>query len=212
LIFYLLQLSIDGRKPFLKRLFGIQNGYQWMNSGWSNPRKHLAKIIYIAVLLLFLCGASMNNLHAEAGEPGVIIFRGVEVRDAPASQNGYAYLHVWGGSRDLPSHEIRVFLNTTAVNRSSSRTHPAFATDFMTYNSPVPPGSAVSARSTAPLAADQGSPQLLMDISDAFARLKPVARVDITMLFLRLNGDPIDVDRFTFDEIFITRLTNSKGE
>ena len=82
----------------------------------------------------------------------------------------------------------------------------------MTYNSPVPPNSAFPARSTAPLAEAQGSPQLLMDISDAFARLGQVSRVDITMLFLRLNGDPIDVSRLIFDDIFITRLTNSKGE
>lgn len=154
----------------------------------------------------------MSNLHPEAGEPGVLIFRGVEVRDAPSSQNAYVYLHVLGGSRDFPSHEVRVFLNTTEVNSLSSRTHPAFATDFMTYNSPVPTGLALPARSTAPLAEAQGSPQLLMDISDAFARLGQVSRVDIAMLFLRLNDVPIDVSKLTFDDIFITRLTNSKGE
>lgn len=154
----------------------------------------------------------MNNLQAEAGEPGVLIFRDVEVRDAPSSQNAYAYLHVLGGSRDLPSHEIMVFLNAAEVNSLSNRAHPSFATDFMTYNSPVLPGPAFPARSTAPLAEAQGSPQLLMDISDAFARLGQVSRVDITMLFLCLNGDPIDVGRLTFDNIFITRLTNLKGE
>jgi hypothetical protein len=51
-----------------------------------------------------------------------------------------------------------------------------------------------------------------MDISDAFSSLGQVSRVNITMLFLRLNGDPIDVGRLTFDDMFITRLTNPKGE
>jgi hypothetical protein len=199
-------------KPPVKRLCRIQNGYQWMHSIWISSKEHLAKTIYIVFLLLVLSGGSMNNLHVEAGELGVLIFRNVEVRDAPSSQNAYAYLHVLGGSRDLPSHEIRVFLNTTEVNSLSSRTHPAFATDFMTYNSPAPSAPAFPARSTAPLAEVQGSPQLLMDISDAFSSLGQVSRVNITMLFLRLNGDPIDVGRLTFDDMFITRLTNPKGE
>ncbi|WP_152590138.1 hypothetical protein [Nostoc sphaeroides] len=154
----------------------------------------------------------MSNLQAEAGEPGVLIFRGVEVRDAPSTQNAYAYLHVLGGSRDLPSHEIRVFLNAAEVSSLSNRNHPSFASDFMTYNSPVPPGPAFAARSTAPLAEAQGYPQLLMDISGAFARLGQVSRVDVTMLFLRLNGDPIETDRLMFDDIFITRLTKLKRE
>jgi hypothetical protein len=196
----------------LKKLLGIQIGYQLIHGEWLDPKGYFAKTIYIVFLLLVLCGGSMNNLHAEAGETGVLIFGGVEVRDAPSSQNAYAYLHILGGSRDLPSHEIRVFLNTVEVNSSSSRTHPAFATDFMTYNSPVPPGLAFPAHSTAPLAEAQGSSQLLIDISDAFTRLGQVSHVDITMLFLRLNGAPIDVGRLTFDEIFITRLTNSKGK
>jgi hypothetical protein len=192
----------------LKRLHGIQNGYKWRHGRWIDPKGYVARTIYTVFLLLVLCGASMNNLQAEAGEPGVLIFRGVEVRDAPSSQNAYAYLHVLGGSRDLPSHEIRVFLNADEVNSSSNRTHPSFATDFMTYNSPVPPGPAFPASSTAPLAEAQGSPQLLMDISDASTHLRRMSRVDVTMLFLRLNGDPIDVGRLTFDDIFITRLTN----
>ena len=90
----------------MKRLFGIQNGNQWMYSGWMNPKGHLAKTIYIVFLLLVLCGVSMNNLHAEAGEPGVLTFRGVEVRDVPSSPNAYAYLHVLGGSRGSEGHEI----------------------------------------------------------------------------------------------------------
>ncbi len=153
----------------------------------------------------------MSNLHSQTGEPGVLIFRDVAVRDAPSSQNAYAYLHIFGGSRQLPSHQIKVFLNSPEINSSTSQANPSFAADFMTYNSPVPPGPAFPARSTSPLAAAQSSPQMLMDISDALSSLGQVSQVDITLLFLGLNGVPIDVGRLVFDDIFITRLTTSKG-
>ncbi len=152
----------------------------------------------------FLSGGHMIAPQPIVEAPGVLLFKNVEIQDV-SSQRAYAYLHVTGGDRDLPSHEIRVFLNATGVSATADHTHPGFATEFMTYNSPVPSGPAISARSTAPLANVQNSPQILMDISEALTRIGPVAHANVTLLFVSFNGEPLDISTLRFDDISITR-------
>src|SRR6188472_3687896 len=70
---------------------------------------------------------------------GVVVYRGVPIMDS-AEQRGYAYLHVRGSPRDAPSYQLRAYLGDVDVTATAGPSHPAFAGEATTYNSPPPRG------------------------------------------------------------------------
>lgn len=144
---------------------------------------------------------------------GVVVYPAVPVYDV-LGQTAYAYLHVVGVPRTLPSHVLRVFLNDDNVPNTAPPEHPSFAGEYLTYNSPPPPGPMTLAP---PPAEEQGPYELSLDISPALERIDralgagPNARgrrtrtVDVTFVLLDLDGNPLTSSVGRFAAVSITR-------
>jgi len=152
-------------------------------------------------------GAAMKRI--EPGSPGVVVYSRVPVRKANR-QHAYAYLHILGAPRTLPSHVIRAFLNDPTVHAASTLERPSFAGEFATYNSPPPHGTAFAAAVDKPLPDAPGAAEIQIDVSEALERLDSRGRakeVDVSLVLVGLDEAPLQADDFQFDNIFITRRT-----
>lgn len=141
----------------------------------------------------------------ERARSGVLVYRRVPIMDT-ADQRGYAYLHIRGSPRDLPSYRIRVFVGAHTVTARDARAHPAFAGEATTYNSPPAPGVAAPAAARRALAEEPGSYDVLVDISDALRRAAEATdAADVTLLLTDLHDRPLEVSQLDFDDLTITR-------
>jgi hypothetical protein len=134
----------------------------------------------------------------------VVVYRRVPIMDT-TDQRGYAYLHIRGSPRDLPSYRIRVFVGAHTVTARGAREHPAFAGEATTYNSPPVPGVAAPAAAGGALADEPGPYDVLVDISDALRRDEATDAADVTLLLTDLRDRPLEVSQFDFDDLTITR-------
>ena len=139
-----------------------------------------------------------------SGKSGVVVYRQVPIIDT-ADQHGYAYLHLRGSPRALPSYRIRVFVGAHTVTARHAGAHPDLAGEATTYNSPPVPGVAAPASAGGALAEEPGSYDVLVDISDALRRTEAPDAVDVTLLLTDLRDRPLEVSQFDFDDLTITR-------
>lgn len=143
----------------------------------------------------------MNWRRGESGRADVLKFEDVPIRDV-LGQSAGAYLHVIDVPRTLPSHRIRVLIGPG--DAGAERSHPGFAADFDVYNSPSPGGAAAPARRDGVPARAQEPYAILIDVSDALARVGAVDRVEVTLI-LQGPAGPLAADKYQLHDLFITR-------
>lgn len=139
------------------------------------------------------------------GAQGVVVFRRVPIRPA-GDQRARAYLRISGAPRDLPSHQIRVYLGDVPVSSATGRDHPSYLGRAWTYNSPPAAGPRVAASPTAPLPVEQEPYEVLIDLSDVAGQLDQAApATDVTLVMVDRQGNPLDAGRFLQETLEITR-------
>lgn len=137
-----------------------------------------------------------------------MVYRDVPVHHG-AEHRAHAYLHLRGLSRDLPSTLVRVFVldpggpEVTAVSGSE---HPGYLGEVAVYNSPPGPDRPQPGAPGHRAPRDQGSYDLLLDVSDGLRRIPPGPRVDLALTVRdAAAGLPFDISRFRVDDLEITR-------